>query len=94
MNIDAAIVGIGTSAFGRGLAESQLALAAQAFKSALEIPLGSVKVRVLPIERIIASKKAANREKDRLTLKRLEAAAITIREAQAGPVRKRPRTKK
>jgi len=35
VNIDAAIVGIGTSAFGRGLTESQLALAAQAFKSAL-----------------------------------------------------------
>jgi acetyl-CoA acetyltransferase len=35
VNIDAAIVGIGTSAFGRGLAQSQLALAAQAFKSAL-----------------------------------------------------------
>jgi acetyl-CoA acetyltransferase len=35
LEIDAAIVGIGTSAFGRGLAESQLALAAQAFKSAL-----------------------------------------------------------
>jgi acetyl-CoA acetyltransferase len=35
VKIDAAIVGIGTSAFGRGLAESQLSLAAQAFKSAL-----------------------------------------------------------
>ena len=35
MKIDAAIVGIGTSGFGRRLAESQLALAAQAFKSAL-----------------------------------------------------------
>ena len=35
MNIDAAIVGIGASPFGRGLADSQLSLAAMAFKNAL-----------------------------------------------------------
>jgi len=35
MTLDAAIVGIGTSRFGRGLPESQLKLAAIAFKSAL-----------------------------------------------------------
>jgi acetyl-CoA acetyltransferase len=35
MNVDAAIVGIGTSAFGRGLPDSQLRLSATAFKAAL-----------------------------------------------------------
>ncbi len=35
MNVDAAIVGIGTSRFGRGLPDSQLRLAAVAFKEAL-----------------------------------------------------------
>jgi len=35
MTLDAAIVGIGTSRFGRGLPESQLKLAAVAFKNAL-----------------------------------------------------------
>jgi acetyl-CoA acetyltransferase len=35
VKLDAAIVGIGCSAFGRGLAESQLRLAATAFKNAL-----------------------------------------------------------
>ena len=35
MNVDAAIVGIGCSAFGRGLPDSQLRLAAVAFKEAL-----------------------------------------------------------
>jgi acetyl-CoA acetyltransferase len=35
MKLDAAIVGIGCSAFGRGLADSQLRLAATAFKNAL-----------------------------------------------------------
>jgi acetyl-CoA acetyltransferase len=36
MNVDAAIVGIGCSAFGRGLPDSQLRLAFVAFKEALE----------------------------------------------------------
>jgi len=35
MNVDAAIVGIGCSAFGRGLPDSQLRLAAAAFREAL-----------------------------------------------------------
>ena len=35
VNIDASIVGIGCSTFGRGLADSQLRLAATAFKNAL-----------------------------------------------------------
>ncbi|HEX9323675.1 MAG TPA: hypothetical protein VF913_16375 [Xanthobacteraceae bacterium] len=35
MNLDAAIVGIGSSAFGRGLPDSQLRLAAVAFRNAL-----------------------------------------------------------
>jgi acetyl-CoA acetyltransferase len=35
VNIDAAIVGIGCSTFGRGLPDSQLRLAAVAFKDAL-----------------------------------------------------------
>src|SRR6516164_581892 len=35
MDVDAALVGIGCSAFGRGLSQSQLALAATAFKDAL-----------------------------------------------------------
>lgn len=36
MKVDAAIVGLGSSAFGRGLPQSQLALAADAFREALE----------------------------------------------------------
>ncbi|MFQ5719958.1 MAG: hypothetical protein ACE5IK_10465 [Acidobacteriota bacterium] len=40
--------------------------------NALEMQLERVKVRVLPLARIIASKKAANREKDRLVLPILE----------------------
>lgn len=49
-------------------------------KHALDIPLGRMSVRVLSLERIIVSKKAANRAKDKLTLRVLEDAALTIRE--------------
>jgi hypothetical protein len=51
----------------------------------VEIPIGHTKVRVLSLERIIASKKFANREKDRLILPVLEAAAALLRDT------KRPR---
>ena len=46
---------------------------------ALKIPMDRVVVKALPLERIIASKKAANREKDKLVLPVLEDAAAAIR---------------
>ena len=49
-------------------------------KQAIKIPLGRTKVLVLNLERIIASKKAAGREKDRLVLKVLSDALKAIRE--------------
>ena len=52
-----------------------------------EIPIGRTKVRVLSLERIIARKKAANREKDRLILPVLQAAAAVLRDTN----RRRPR---
>lgn len=45
---------------------------------AVEIQLGNCKVKVLPLARIIASKKAANREKDRLVLPILEDAQAAL----------------
>ncbi len=54
---------------------------------AVEIPIGRVKVKVLPLERIIASKRAANREKDRLILPILEDAAAVLR-AKKGSARR------
>lgn len=48
-------------------------------KRAVTIVLDGVRVRVLPLERIIVSKKAANRPKDRAILPVLEDAARTIR---------------
>ena len=48
----------------------------------VEISIGRAKVRVLSLERIIASKRAANREKDRLILPVLEAAAAVHRDTR------------
>ncbi len=50
--------------------------------TSVEIPIGRTKVRVLSLERIIVSKRAANREKDRLILPVLEAAAAVHRDAR------------
>ncbi|MBN1884344.1 MAG: hypothetical protein JW876_02310 [Candidatus Krumholzibacteriota bacterium] len=49
---------------------------------AVKIPLGRMKVPVLPLERIIESKKAAGRAKDRIVLKVLVDAARTLRERE------------
>jgi hypothetical protein len=49
-------------------------------KHAIEVPVGGVAVKVLAIERVIASKEAANRDKDRLVLPVLRDAAVAIRE--------------
>jgi hypothetical protein len=48
-------------------------------KHTIKVPIGRTKVLVLKLERIIASKKAAGREKDRLVLKVLSDALKTIK---------------
>jgi len=51
-------------------------------KHAIKIPLGRTKVLVLNLERIIASKEAAGRNKDRLVLKVLSDALKAIQERE------------
>jgi len=51
-------------------------------QNAVSIPLGNFSVKVLPIERIIASKRYLNREKDRMALPALKAAAAALRAAE------------
>ena len=51
-------------------------------KYAIKIPLGRTKVLVLNLERIIASKEAAGRNKDRLVLKVLSDALKAIQERE------------
>jgi hypothetical protein len=60
-------------------------------RRALRIPLGSVEVPVLPLERIIASKRATNRPKDRAILPVLED-TLRVIQSRRGPrhaIRKR-----
>jgi predicted nucleotidyltransferase len=59
-----------------------LASFAQEYRHAIDVRLGGASVKVLPLERIIASKKAANREKDRRVLKVLRDALIAIEETK------------
>jgi len=53
-------------------------------KNTIKIPLGRIKVLALKLERIIASKVAAGREKDRLVMKVLLDALIAIQEHESG----------
>lgn len=55
---------------------------AREVKNALEVSLGRFKVKVLPLERVIASKRAVNRAKDRLVLPVLRDALAAIRAAR------------
>lgn len=51
-------------------------------KHAIKVPLGRMKVLVLKLERIIASKKATGRMKDKLAIKVLSDALKTIQERE------------
>lgn len=67
------------------------------YRRSRAIEVGTTKVRVLPLERIIASKRAANRPKDRAVLPVLENVLRTIKEARpsrySAPGRKLVRAK-
>ena len=47
-------------------------------KKAISIELGGVAIKVLPLDRVIASKKALNRQKDRMVMPALKAAALAL----------------
>ena len=52
-------------------------------KNALDVSLGRFAIKVLPLERVMASKRAANRVKDRLVLPVLRDALLALKTAQA-----------
>lgn len=62
---------------------------AQEARRALRIPIGTVEVHVLPLARIIASKKAADRPKDRAILPALED-ALRVLQSRKRPARRSP----
>jgi len=54
------------------------------YRGAIAIPIGDLRLRVLPLERIIANKTAADRPKDRAALEQLRAALAVLREVERG----------
>jgi len=56
------------------------------YAKAIDIEIGLLKVKVLPLERIIASKRAADRDKDRAALYLLEATLKVLRGASTTTV--------
>jgi hypothetical protein len=57
-------------------------------RRALAVSLGRFSIKVLPLERVIASKRYLNREKDRMVLPALEAAAAALRASPRAAARK------
>src|SRR4029077_5949860 len=62
------LVGPGAELFDIVLRMDGLGTFASEIKHCIEIPLGRHKLKVLSLERILASKQAANRAKDKLTI--------------------------
>lgn len=60
-------------------------------KNCVEIPLGRYKLKLLALERILASKVAANRPKDRLTIPVLRDALTASKGAKSGAKKKSQR---
>jgi len=56
------------------------------YAAAVEAEVFGVKVKVLPLRRVIASKEAANRTKDKAVIPALRAAEAAIRRARAKPL--------
>jgi hypothetical protein len=63
-------------------------------RHAMKVPLGRIKVLVLSLSRIIASKKAAGREKDRIVLNVLTDALKAVRGHERPGPRKTLRQRK
>lgn len=76
------LAGAGTELFDLVFRMDGLGPFSEEIKNCVEIPLGRHKLKVLSLERILASKLAANRPKDRLTIPVLRDALLAIRAAK------------
>ena len=73
------LAGAGTELFDIVLRMDGLGTFAQEIKNCVEIPLGRQRLKVLSLERILASKIAANRPKDKLTIPVLQDALLATK---------------
>jgi hypothetical protein len=76
------LAGAGAELFDIVLRMDGLGTFADVLRNCIEIPLGRHKLKVLSLERILASKMAANRPKDRLSIPVLRDALIAIKSAR------------
>jgi hypothetical protein len=87
------LAGAGAELFDLVLRMDGLGTFAGELKNCIEIPLRSQKLKVLSLERILASKIAANRPKDKLTIPVLRDTLATTSAIKALKSRKRPKKK-
>ena len=82
------LAGAGTELFDIVLRMDGLGTFAQEIKNCIQIPLGRQKLNVLSLDRILVSKIAANRQKDKLTIPVLQDALATVRSKRRRPGKK------
>ena len=83
------LAGTGTDLFDIVLRMDGLAKFDDELANAVEIPLGRHRLKVLSLERILASKTAANRSKDQLVIPVLRAALASLPNAPKAPPSRR-----
>jgi len=90
------LAGAGTELFDIVLRMDGLGTFAHEFKNCIEIVLGRYRLKVLSLERILASKVAANRAKDKLTIPVLRDALVATKSLKgaATPSRAKQRRKR
>jgi hypothetical protein len=87
------LAGAGAELFDIVLRMDGLGTFARELKNCIEIPLGRQKLKVLSLERILASKIAANRAKDKLTIPVLRDALATTSAIKTPKAKKRSKKK-
>jgi hypothetical protein len=87
------LAGTGAELFDIVLRMDGLGAFADEIKNCIEIPLGSQKLKVLSLERVLASKIAANRAKDKLTIPVLRDALATTSAIKTLKARPHPNKK-
>lgn len=79
--------GPGSEPFDVAIRMSGLGTFADEWKRALEIKVGRLRLKILPLERILASKQAANRPKDRRVISVLKNTLHTLQERRRNETR-------
>jgi len=87
------LVGVGAELFDIVLRMDGLGTFANELKHCVHVPLGRHMLKVLSLERILVSKLAANRSKDRLTIPVLRDALATTHTLKVGPPRRKTRSR-